>query len=140
MSDSPNSTRNASEDDSCPSLHDRPPDGFYDGVYFVDRERRITYWSKSAEQLTGYPASEAVGRHCFDNFLMHVDSQGCPLCLSGCPLTVTIADGKRRETEMFLRHKLGHRIPVFVRVAPALSEAGRFVGASAVFSNLPAKS
>ena len=48
-------------------------DNLYDGVYFVDLDRRITYWNKSAESLTGYKSSEIIGRHCWDNILMHVD-------------------------------------------------------------------
>ncbi|HEX7541873.1 MAG TPA: PAS domain-containing protein [Anaerolineales bacterium] len=31
-------------------------DNLYDGVYFVDPERRITYWNNGAERITGYPA------------------------------------------------------------------------------------
>ena len=68
-------------------------DRFRDGVYFVDTTRRITYWNQGAEQLTGYAAREVIGRHCFDNFLLHVNEQGCALCLNGCPLASTIDDG-----------------------------------------------
>ena len=25
-----------------------------EGVYFTDRERKITFWNKAAEQITGY--------------------------------------------------------------------------------------
>ena len=28
-------------------------DNLSDGVYFVDGERRITYWNKGAERITG---------------------------------------------------------------------------------------
>ncbi len=31
-------------------------DNLYDGVYFVDRDRAITYWNKGTERLTGYTA------------------------------------------------------------------------------------
>ncbi len=44
-----------------------------EAVYAVDGERRITFWSPAAELLTGYTASEAVGRRCRDNLLGHVD-------------------------------------------------------------------
>jgi PAS domain-containing protein len=83
------------------SFHEKLLDNLYDGVYFVGAERRITYWNKGAEQLTGFPAAEASGRHCFDNFLMHVDGVGCALCLEGCPLGQTLADGEYREAEFF---------------------------------------
>lgn len=121
------------------SFHERLLDSLYDGVYFVDSERRITYWNQGAEQLTGYSSEEMVGRSCFDNFLMHVDEEGCALCLGGCPLAATIEDGERRQAEIYLRHKLGHRVPVSVRVAPIRDSAGRIVGAVEVFSDISAK-
>ena len=42
-------------------------DTLYDGVYFVDRERRILYWNKGAERLTGYSSEEVLGVHCSDH-------------------------------------------------------------------------
>jgi diguanylate cyclase (GGDEF)-like protein/PAS domain S-box-containing protein len=125
--------------DTSLSFHAKLLDSLHDGVYFVDRERKILYWNKGAEELTGYSASEVVGRACFDNILMHVNANGCSLCLHGCPLGQTIADGQRRENEVFLRHKLGHRIPVSVRVAPIADNQGTIVGAVEVFSDISAK-
>jgi diguanylate cyclase (GGDEF)-like protein/PAS domain S-box-containing protein len=121
------------------SFHERLLDSLHDGVYFVDRERKILYWNKGAELLTGYSADEVVGRSCFDNILMHVTAGGCSLCLDGCPLGKTIEDGKRRESEIFLRHKLGHRVPVSVRAAPITDTHGKIVGAVEVFSDISAK-
>jgi len=28
-------------------------DNLYEGVYYVDRQRRITFWNKAAETITG---------------------------------------------------------------------------------------
>jgi diguanylate cyclase (GGDEF)-like protein/PAS domain S-box-containing protein len=120
-------------------FHERLLESLHDGVYFVDRERKILYWNKGAELLTGYSASEVVGRSCFDNILMHVTAGGCALCLNGCPLGKTIEDGERREAEIFLRHKAGHRIPVSVRAAPITDNHGKIIGAVEVFSNISAK-
>jgi diguanylate cyclase (GGDEF)-like protein/PAS domain S-box-containing protein len=126
-------------EEPVPSLHEKLLDSLYDGVYFVDQERRIQYWNQGAEHLTGYSAAEAVGKHCFDNFLVHVNEGGCALCLGGCPLASTIVDGQRREAEVYLRHKLGHRVPVSVRVSPIVDSAGCIVGAVEVFSDVTAK-
>ena len=49
-------------------------DQLYEGVYFVDPARRIRSWNKGAEALTGYQASDVVGRFCRDNLLNHVDA------------------------------------------------------------------
>lgn len=121
------------------SFHARLLDSLQDGVYFVDRERRILYWNKGAEELTGYSAEEVIGRACHDNLLSHINQQGCQLCLKGCPLAHTIKDGQSRDQDIYLRHKKGHRVPVSVRSAPLYDEAGRITGAVEVFSDATEK-
>lgn len=106
-----------------------------DGVYFVDLNRTIIYWNPAAERISGYTAKEVVGRSCANNILQHVDGIGTELCLSGCPLSATMQDGKVREAEVFLHHKLGHRVPVSIRGTPMRDEEGNIVGAVEVFSD-----
>lgn len=120
-------------------FHQQLLDSLYDGVYFVDRERVITYWNQGAEQITGYSAREALGLHCSDNLLVHVDAAGTCLCRQGCPLQATLEDGERREAEVYLRHKQGHRVPVSVRVAAVRDPKGAITGAVEVFSDVSAK-
>lgn len=110
-------------------------DNLYDGVYFVDRHRRITYWNKGAERLTGYKSSDVVGRHCADNILKHVDDNGSQLCKGLCPLSKTITTGSVHEAEVYLHHKDGHRVPVLVRLAPIHDGSGQIIGAVEVFSD-----
>jgi diguanylate cyclase (GGDEF)-like protein/PAS domain S-box-containing protein len=110
-------------------------DTLFDAVFTVDRERRITYWSPAAEQLTGYTAAEAVGRLCQDDFLLHMDQADCLLCSNECPFTPAIEKGWRSEREVSLRHKDGHRIAVNIRVAPVY-EKDQIVGAIQVFRDL----
>jgi len=121
------------------SLYEKLLDTMHDGVYFVNRERKITYWNAGAERLAGYGALEAIGKHCFNNFLGHVDEAGQPLCGSECPLSKVMADGQPREAEIYLRHKSGHRVPINVRVLPMRDSAGAVVGAVEVFSDSTAK-
>ncbi len=109
-------------------------DNLHDGAYFVDRDRRIVYWNKSAEELTGYASEEVVGRTCDDEIRMHVDEEGKNLCTDMCPITETLEDGELREAELFLHHKSGHRVPVAIRVAPVRDRKGEITGAVEVFS------
>ena len=90
----------------------------YDGVYFVDQERRITYWNSGAERLTGYRREDVLGKRCSDNILMHINDEGMNLCEKQCPLEETIIDGQPRDIEAYLQHRDGHRVPVSIRVAP----------------------
>jgi len=128
-----------SEESQVDSLYKSLLDKLFDGVYFVYCDRRITYWNQAAEGITGYSASEVLGTHCFDNILVHIDDDGHSLCFDGCPLAQTLHDNERREVDVYLRHKLGHRVSVNVRVTPITDQAGRITGAVEVFSSNSAK-
>ena len=111
-------------------------DNLSDGVYFVDRERRILYWNRGAEELTGFAAAEVVGRRCADGVLMHVDGEGCALCDDGtCPAAAVMRSGEPVERRVFLHHHDGHRVPVMTRIAPLRGPNGDITGAVEVFSD-----
>lgn len=105
----------------------------HDGVYYVDKNRTILFWNKAAEEITGYRSDEIVGKQCQDSQLNHIDDEGRPLCILGCPLFATIIDGKQRMDNVFVRHKKGHRIPIQVNVVP-VHEDGEIIGAIEVFT------
>ena len=109
-------------------------DALTDGVYFVDLHRRVTYWNKAAERISGYAAAEVMGKSCADDILKHVDEDCRHLCVEGCPLAETMKHGTIQEISVFLHHKYGHRVPVFVRASPMRDKAGKIIGAVEVFS------
>lgn len=115
-------------------------DNLYDGAYFVDRDRRITYWNRAAERMTGFAAAEVVGKKCADNILKHVDSYGTELCHVDCALAKTLEDGCNREAELFLHHRDGHRMPVAVRVLPVTDGDGGITGAVELFTDVSSQS
>jgi diguanylate cyclase (GGDEF)-like protein/PAS domain S-box-containing protein len=121
------------------SFYEKLLDNMYDGIYFVDRDRKITYWNEGAAKQTGYSSAEVVGKHCFNNILGHVDETGKALCMGECPLSAAIADGQAREADVYLRHKNGHRVPVSVRVLPIRNNDDVIVGAMEIFSDSTAK-
>lgn len=125
------------------ALDEEPANGFeqtvmdqlYEGVYFVDPARRIRYWNLGAERLTGFSASDVVGRFCHDNILNHVDDQGTPLCRTRCPLAASMQDGRGREADVFLRHRQGHRVQVRVRTSAVREREGRTIGGVEIFDD-----
>ena len=108
-------------------------DSISDGIYFVDMNKKITYWNRGAERLSGYKAYEILGSSCSDGILVHVDEQGNNLCDSGCPLHETLEDGKERMGELYIHHREGHRLPVEISVTPFSSPDGKMIGAIEVF-------
>jgi diguanylate cyclase (GGDEF)-like protein/PAS domain S-box-containing protein len=110
-----------------------------DCVYFVDRDRRLLFWNKAAEELTGFARSEVVGRLCPDNILCHADVNGRVLCSDRCPLEHVMTTGKSDEVDVFLHHKDGHRMPVRAKSFPILDAQGRAVGAVEVLNDRRAR-
>jgi len=111
-------------------------ENLHDGLYFVNKDRVITFWNKAAEQISGFAADEVIGKSCADDILTHVDGEGNNLCKGMCPLAETIADGRFREAEVYMHHKDGHRIPVSVRVSPLTDEDNNIIGGIELFSDI----
>ncbi len=112
-------------------------ENLYDGLYFVNRDRVITYWNKAAEQISGFTAEEVVGKSCSDHILTHVDSDGNSVCTGTCcPLDATILDGIPREIELYIHHKNGHRVPVSIRVSTLTDKDGNIIGGIELFTKI----
>ena len=117
------------------SLHREIFDSLQDGIYFVDRDRVIAFWNKGAETISGYSRLQVLGRHCYDNLLQHIDSNGKSLCETDCPLSKAMEDGQAREDRIYLLRSDGTRVPIWVRVAPLITEKGEITGAIEIFSD-----
>lgn len=105
-----------------------------DGAYFVDKNRKILFWNKSAERITGYSKEEIIGKDCPKSNLNHIDEEGHPLCQVGCPLFATNIDGKQRQERVFVRHKDGHRVPLRVNIFPIRDNEGNIQGSIELFT------
>jgi diguanylate cyclase (GGDEF)-like protein len=119
-------------------LHKALLDHLEAGIYMVDRKRRIVYWNRGAEQISGYLAQEVAGHFCQGDLLMHCDSAGVGICGKGCPLSSVMLDGKPHETTLFLRHRHGHRVPVHIRSRAIYDSTGAITGAVEVFEQVSA--
>ncbi len=110
-------------------------ENLYDGVYFIDPDRRITYWNTGAERLTGHRRDQVVGKSCTDDMLLHIDADAADIRSATCPAIETLEDGKVREADAYLRHREGHMVPVRLRVAPIPDADGRRVGVIVVLAD-----
>jgi diguanylate cyclase (GGDEF)-like protein/PAS domain S-box-containing protein len=117
------------------SLYHDILDSIEDGVYFVDRQKRIRLWNRGAEAITGFSRQEMLGESCGSSWLSHVDASGRFLCTTGCPLRMAVDKGVPIEADAYLQHKLGHRIPVKIRTRPLRNRQNHVVGAVEIFSS-----
>ncbi len=98
-------------------------DDFFEGIYVIDKQRKIIFWNKEAEKITGYKANEVVGKSCSDNLLKHVDKNGNELCEGNCPMVFAMDKKIKLEDEVFLHHKNGFRLLVRVKGIPIIKDA-----------------
>jgi diguanylate cyclase (GGDEF)-like protein/PAS domain S-box-containing protein len=110
-----------------------------DGVSCVGRDRKIVYWNKAAEQITGLEGGDIVGKQCFEDLSLFVDRDGVNICREKCPVELTLKDGTIRSLEVYIRHKEGFRLPVSLRILPVFKEDGSIIGAVETFSNAAPK-
>lgn len=110
-------------------------DNLFDGVCFLDRDKKITYWNKGAEVITGYKGQDVIGTSDCDSVLRHVSEQGQPLCNGSCPVEKVLRTGEQLEESMFIHHRDGHRLPVLVCIAPISDNAGKVVGAVEIIAD-----
>ncbi|MCM8822543.1 MAG: diguanylate cyclase [Candidatus Omnitrophica bacterium] len=108
-------------------------DSLYEGVYIIDTDRKILYWNKAAQDMTGYHAEEVVGKSCRDNILRHTDREGNELCLNDCPMAHAMETGKQVKGEVYLHHKSGYRLLVNVTGIPVI-ENGKVEGLIELFN------
>ncbi len=102
-------------------------------MYIVDPQRKIVFWNRGAEKITGYKRNEVLGLSCADGILNHVDERGRSLCTNGCPAAECLRTGRDQSAAVFLHHKDGHRVPVRVSLIAAKDSRGRIVGAAETF-------
>lgn len=109
------------------------------GMYLVDKDRRIVDWNAAAERLTGYKKEEVVGKWCGDAILEHVDEYGNSLCGDRCPLLMAARLGMDCRSDVLMHHKQGHRVPVHVLASPIRAESGEITGMVETFTDNTAK-
>ncbi len=101
-----------------------------DGVFTVDRDFRITYMNRSAEEIIQVRREDALGRRCSEVFRSN-------LCEGACALRRTLAEGVAIiDLSCFIVNNAGERIPVSISTAVLRDAAGAVVGGAETFRNL----
>lgn len=108
----------------------------FDGVYVVDPGRRIIFWNRAAEEITGHLAKDVMGRCCHDSMLNHIDETGTMLCFTACPLQRSIETGECLGAKVYPRHRDGHRFPVQTHIGPIRDERGEIIAGIEVFRDI----
>ncbi len=107
----------------------------YEGVCIVDKNRKIVFWNTGAEEITGYKKDEVINSFCYKDILKQLDLNGKSLCDDGCPFQYSLDTGEISESDVFMHHKLGHRIPVTAKTMPLYDDNKNVIAAIKVFTD-----
>jgi PAS domain S-box-containing protein len=96
-----------------------------DGVMILDPDRTIRAWNKALTDMTGVPAEEAIGRHCYEVLNLH-NRQGVSVCHTACPLVRPPDDG-RLYAEGDTRRADGMQLTLADNYSPQVDDEGNLV-------------
>lgn len=100
-------------------------DTMAEGLFTLDEQGVITSWNKSMEKITGYSATEAIGKTCGLIECSLCFGKTCPADVNKCGV---IRHGKTEAKECLIRHKDGHDIEVIKNARLARDEEGQILG------------
>ncbi|HOM49280.1 MAG TPA: sigma 54-interacting transcriptional regulator, partial [Candidatus Hydrogenedentes bacterium] len=101
-----------------------------DGVFTVDHGWRITSFNRAAEEITGIPREEALGRRCCEVFRAST-------CEEECALRHTLDSGEPIiNKSVYIVDAAGERIPISLSTALLKDERGNVVGGVETFRDL----
>lgn len=97
------------------------------GVFAVDRNMKIQFFSKAAEWITGYSREEVLGKTCYEVFQAKV-------CEEGCPFEKVIKKGVPvKKMSMVITGKYGSQIAISRTAFRLTNTAGKITGMAGVF-------
>ena len=101
-----------------------------DGVFTVDQEWRILSFNRAAEEITGIPREEAIGKRCSDVFRS-------TMCGEQCCMRETQRTGKPLIGRTgYIIDAEGTRIPISLSTAVLRDAEGNVIGGAETFRDL----
>jgi PAS domain S-box-containing protein len=112
------------------SLNEIIFDSISDGIFTVDKNCRITSFNRAAEEITGFTASEAINKYCFDIFRTEI-------CNKRCALKDTLKTEEPIENvRVTIISREGCELPISVTTTLLKDEDDQVIGAVEFFRDI----
>jgi len=98
-----------------------------EGVFTVDHNWRIMTFNRAAEEITGTPRADAIGRYCWEVFRSN-------MCEGACALKRTMKEGKSFvSSATYIINSRQQKVPITVSTSPLKDEEGKILGGVETF-------
>ena len=105
-------------------------DSVADGIFTIDKHRRITSFNRAAERITGFTRDEAIGKLCHEVFHARI-------CQNACALEEALKTGKEIiDRPLNIINKGGKTVPISVSASVLSDRNGKVVGGVETFRDL----
>ncbi|MCL6634712.1 MAG: sigma 54-interacting transcriptional regulator [Peptococcaceae bacterium] len=105
-------------------------DSITEGVFTVDRDWRVTFFNRAAEEVTGVPREDAVGRHCWEVFRADI-------CETDCALRQTLESGNPVINKaVHIVNAAGKRVPISICTGVLKNNERQVIGGVETFRDL----
>ena len=107
-------------------------DSVADGIFTIDKSRRITSFNRAAERITGFTRDEAIGKLCHEVF--HAS-----ICQNTCALEEAIKTGNMViDRPLHIINKEGKTVSISVSASPLSNGNKKAIGGVETFRDLSA--
>jgi len=121
---------------TCPIVTERSAvcceilDRIVDGIFTIDKEKKLLFMNLAAEKITGFSREEAIGKFCFDILRSNI-------CQTRCTLDQTFETGKDLVgISAVIINKKGKEIPISINTTLLKDESGEIIGGIEMFRDL----
>lgn len=110
--------------------HDEIMDQIPEGMFVVNTRWQISYFNKTAQEITGYSRDEALGKFCWDIFRTE-------LCHKKCPMRISMSTGQAlMDQEVEILTKSGEKKLILVNTAQIKKPGNKVLGGVETFRDL----
>lgn len=106
-----------------------------DGVFVVDNQEKIIVFNKTAEQISGFTASDVLGKS-YRNVMKFIIEKNININDDFIKKTLESGELQSMSDHTVLYKKDGKKIPIADSAAPLVSKEGKIVGCVVVFRDV----
>lgn len=108
-------------------------EGLQTGIYVVNRNQKVLFWNAGAERITGYLRQDVLGRSWHENVAAAGNGANQGPADPAEAVQAALRDGATAVTQVSVKHRDGHRIPLRMHTVPVRDTTGSIIGVAQSF-------